>query len=416
VFSRARRQLTIVYALTGIALYTLLAVAIMLTVVSVLDREIDRDIQHVLAESSGLVAQDQVAAPTSTALDVPIAFGPIFLFAFNPQGEVVRNPRDLPAYRVVPAADVRLSALRGERIELTRSVEGGRYRLHLLPAYEHDEVIGVLVAGRSLARRDTEVRIFAVILLTSGAVWSILASASAYVIAGRALTPVRDAYARQEEFVAGAAHELRSPIGVIRAASDVALRAGPSPEVQGMLTEISEVAQDASDLVDNLLELARIRPVRVDVGETCEMSAVVARELARMDLLLQKHDVRVLDDLVRVRARVPEGDVARVVRVLLENVLQHTPSGTQALVRTRQINGMATLTVEDTGPGLPPEQIGTVFDMFTRGDESRRRGERRTGLGLAIVQSVASHYGGSVLARAPVLGTGLVIEVSFPAA
>ena len=416
MFARARRQLTQVYALTAILLYVGLAVAIMVTVVSVLDREIDSDIKHVLTEFSEAFSWEVPASADSAPLDVLTAFGPVFLFAFSPEGEVVRNPRDLPVHEMVPGPDVRLVALRSDGSQLTRTVDGERFRLHLEPALSGDVVVGVLVAGRSLARRDAEVRVFATTLVVSGLVWAGLATGSAWIIAGRALRPVREAYARQEEFVSGAAHELRSPIGVIRAASDVGLRGNPSDEIRGLLAEINAVAQDAASLVDSLLELARIRPRGIVEGDACDMAEVVARELSRMDLLLREHDVRVIDDLARARVQASESDIARVTRALLENILQHTPRRTQVIVRTRQLADTCTLSVEDDGPGVPPEQIGTIFDVFSRGDEARRRERSRTGLGLAIVQSIATHYGGHVLARPPVLGTGLVIEVSLPPA
>ncbi len=410
MFGRARRQLTLVYASTGIVLFTVLALGIMFTLITLLDREIDRDIEHVLDESADLVTRD-----ASTPLAIPIAFGPAFLFAFSPEGEVISNPRGLPVYQVVPATDIRRAASVGERVLLTRTVRGERYRLHLEPVVENGEPIGVLVAGRSLARRDAEVRILTATMLASGVVWALLASAGAYVIAGRALRPVRDAYALQEEFVAGAAHELRSPIGVIRAASEVGLRADAPTAVRELLTEINAVARDASELVETLLELARMRPQGEGEEAESDLAEVVGREISRMELMLSEHDMRVIDDLASVRVRVSEADVARIVRALMENVAHHTPPGTRVFVRTRGTGGFGELTIEDNGPGIPPDQLRTIFDPFTRGDGARRRDGGGSGLGLAIVQRIATHHGGGVRARLPVGGHGLVLVVSFPA-
>lgn len=411
MISDARRRLTVIYAAAGVVLFGILAAGIYIVLVGALDREIDRDIEHVLEEGIDLVSID----PEGEQLEVPIAFGPVFLFAFSPEGSVTRNPRDLPAYQVVPTAPVREVAATGEGARLTRTAGGERFRLHLEPVVVDGDAVAVLVAGRSLARRDAEVRVISTTLAGSAAVWVVLASGLAYVLAGRALAPMRQAYQRQEAFVAGAAHELRSPIGVIRAASEVGLRGEAPPETQALLREINEVATEASTLVDTLLDLARMRPQATDDGTVSDFGAVVAQELARMELLLREHDVHVVDDLASVQVAAPGPEIGRITRAILENVIAHTPRGTTVIVRTRDAGDTGELVIQDNGPGVDLEDLAEVFAPFTRGDDARRRG-RRVGMGLAIVQTVAEHYGGRVRARNPERGTGLVVEVQLPAA
>lgn len=409
MFRDAHRQLTLMYAAAGVLLFAVLAAGIYVVLVESVDSDIDADIRHVLAEGMDLVDVD----PEGDDLTVPTAFGPVFLFAFSPDGTVIRNPRDLPAYDVVPLLAVREVAVTLEGAELTRAVGAERFRVHLEPVMRGGDTVAVLVAGRSLARRDAEVSLIATTLAGSVAVWAVLASVIAYILAGRALRPMRQAYARQEAFVAGAAHELRSPIGVIRAASDVGLRSDPTPEVRALLDEINSVATDASTLVDTLLDLARMRPHDTDEAATSDLAEVVGRELTGMELLLREHDVHVVDDLVAVSVAVPAAEIGRITRAILENVVAHTPQGTTVIVRTRDAGTVGELSIEDNGPGVPPEDLESVFEPFARGDEARRRG-RRVGMGLAIVQSVAAHYGGSVRARTPDRGRGVVIEVRFP--
>lgn len=409
MFRDAHLRLTLMYAAASVLLFGLLAVGIYTVLVQSLDDDIDADIRHVLAEGIDLVTVD----PEGDDLALPTAFGPVFLFAFSPEGNVIRNPRDLPAYQMVPGVAVRTVATTREGAQLTREAGGERFRLHLEPVIQDGEAVAVLVAGRSLARRDADVRLFTRTLAGSVAVWAVLVSAIAYVLAARALQPVRQAYARQEAFVAGAAHELRSPIAVIRAASDVGLRSDPSSEVRALLGEINAVAADASTLVDTLLDLARMRPEAAEEGGASDLAEVVGRELTRMELLLREHNTRVVDDLASVLVAVPAAEIGRITRALLENVIAHTPRGTSMVVRTRQAGQVGELSVEDNGPGVAPEDLDAVFEPFARGDEARSR-DRRVGMGLAIVQTVAEHYGGSVRARMPERGRGLVIEVQFP--
>jgi signal transduction histidine kinase len=410
MFSRARRQLTLISAASGAALFVLMAIFIFFTVVAVMDREIDADIQEVVAESIPLLAlgvgEQEVAAP--------VAFGPVFAFAFSTKGALIGNPRDLPAGEMVPPGLVRAAA-QGEEIRSTRTVDGERFRLHFHPVLrEGGEVGGVIVAGRSLARRDQEVRVVGGTLAGGAVVWSVLVSALAYIVAGRALAPVREAYVRQEAFVAGAAHELRSPIAVIRAASEVGLRGSPPPATRDLLQEIETVATEASTLVDTLLDLARLAPADGQEAVTTDMAAVVGRELARMRPLLEEHRVRVVDDLERAPVHASATAIGRVTRAILENVIAHTPPGTSVVVRTRDAGIYGELSVEDNGPGLPPERLEAVFEPFSRGDTARRR-DRGAGMGLSIVRNVAWHHHGWARARQSTSGTGLVVEVGLPA-
>ena len=411
MFSSARRQLTLMYAAAGVVLFGLLAISIYLVLISFLDREIDSDIEDVLEQGLDLVRLD----PEGEDLAVPVAFGPAFLFVFSPDGEVIRNPRDLPASQVIPPSLVPAVMADGALTRLTRSAGGDRFRIHLQPVVQVGDSTVVLAAGRSLARRDAEVRLITITLAAAAVVWVILASGTAYILAGRALEPVRRAYTRQEAFVAGAAHELRSPIGVIRAASEVGLRGDPPPETRTLLAEINGVATDASALVDTLLDLARMRQQSASDGATSDLAEVVGRELTRMDLLLREHDVRVVDDLASAVVAAPATEIGRITRAILENVIAHTPRGTTVVVRTRQLSATGELTVEDDGPGVPPGDLDSVFEPFARGDNARLRG-RRVGMGLSIVQTVAEHYGGRVRARTPDRGIGLLVEVHLPAA
>src|SRR3546814_9453452 len=124
MFRDAHLRLTLMYATASVLLFGLLAVGIYTVLVHSLDDDIDADIRHVLAEGIDLVTVD----PEGDDLDLPTAFGPVFLFAFSPEGNVIRNPRDLPAYQMVPGVAVRAVATTREGARLTREAGGERFR------------------------------------------------------------------------------------------------------------------------------------------------------------------------------------------------------------------------------------------------------------------------------------------------
>jgi two-component system, OmpR family, sensor kinase len=104
-------------------------------------------------------------------------------------------------------------------------------------------------------------------------------------------------------------------------------------------------------------------------------------------------------------------ELHRLTLNLIENAARHTPAGTHIRASTAVENGAAVLTVEDDGPGIPPELQPRVFDRFVRGPQTAHRG---SGLGLAIVRAVAESHGGTVALERPAGGTGARFVISIP--
>ena len=194
---------------------------------------------------------------------------------------------------------------------------------------------------------------------------------------------------RQRRFVSDASHELRSPVAVIRAQVEVALRRGDEADwptvAQRVLVEDARLEQ----AVGELLELARTEeradatPVLVDLDE------VVLEETAR--------ERRVPIDTSRVLAGRVHGtsaQFARVVANLLDNACRHADVQVSvALVRQEH---EVVLIVDDDGPGISVADRERVFERFTRLDEGRSRDAGGVGLGLAMVRAIVERHGGSV--------------------
>jgi signal transduction histidine kinase len=189
--------------------------------------------------------------------------------------------------------------------------------------------------------------------------------------------------------VSDASHELRSPVAVIRAQVEVALRRGDEADwptvAQRVLVEDARLEQAVSEL----LELARTEeradatPVLVDLDE------VVLEETAR--------ERRVPIDTSRVLAGRVHGtsaQFARVVANLLDNACRHADVQVSvALVRQEH---EVVLIVDDDGPGISVADRERVFERFTRLDEGRSRDAGGVGLGLAMVRAIVERHGGSV--------------------
>ena len=167
-------------------------------------------------------------------------------------------------------------------------------------------------------------------------------------------------------------------------------------------------------LVNDLLLLAQAdaaqsiarTPVRLDrlIGETMTFAA---RQTPGYVI-----ETRVDEPIVVV------GDQERLtqlLRNLLENATQHTPPGTTITVQLRQLQGLAVLSVSDSGPGIAAEHLPRIWDRFYRVDKARSRAHGGTGLGLAIVKYIAEAHGGSVnVVSEP--GAGTTFSIMLPLA
>jgi two-component system OmpR family sensor kinase len=196
----------------------------------------------------------------------------------------------------------------------------------------------------------------------------------------------------RREFIANASHELRTPIfslgGFVELLRDEDL---DEPTRQEFLETMTEQVERLSKLATDLLDLSRLDagPMRLTV-EPVELAAV-AKDLGEEFAAVARRLDHPLETDV-AGGGVGLGDEERVLqigRALVDNALLHTPTGTTVRIVARG----AELSVEDAGPGIPPEQQERVFARFSRLEGSRASG---TGLGLAIARELAERMGGGV--------------------
>jgi signal transduction histidine kinase len=201
----------------------------------------------------------------------------------------------------------------------------------------------------------------------------------------RTLDRLERAVGQHRRFVADAAHELRSPLAVLRTRLEIAPRQSLTVEA---LTDVERIQRLTADL----LLLARL-----DAGEPPEHAEVELGQVAAEEAM----QARPRTD-VQVRLQIGAGLVVRgsgdqlrrLVANLVDNAVRHARSS--VFVRLRGHGGTAVLEVEDDGPGIPVEHREAVFDRFTRLDEARARDAGGSGLGLAIARDIAVRHGGTL--------------------
>ncbi len=208
------------------------------------------------------------------------------------------------------------------------------------------------------------------------------------------LDRLQDSVDRQRQFVADASHELRTPLAATRADLEVALLHPEAGSWPGTAQAVLEETLRMQRLIDDLLYTARAdHPGRRPQMQPVDLRDTVLHEL---DRTRPASPVRIetarLDD---AEVLGHSQDLARVVRNLLDNAEQH--ARTEVTVSVVTHDGTKVLTIEDDGPGVPPEHRERIFERFTRLDGSRSRHCGGTGLGLAIVKQIVEQHGGTVV-------------------
>ena len=431
-----RTRLTVLTA--GLLCVTLVLGAVALTTVLSRSRvsALDQILRTRVATVTSLVADDRLPSA------LPVAEPGEIVQVLDAAGQVVASSanasRTLP---VVPADE--LAALRGSasspgldgpsptRVAATdRSSYDDQARIAVRDATYRGELVTV-VATAPLAEVQGLLRALQVSLVVVVPLLTALLALVIWLVLGRALNPVEQlrqaaaqvartggpgslpvpagddelgalartlnemldrlevGTARQRTFVADAAHELRSPIASLRAAIDVA-RAHPTAYTSAELAaDLEGEVLRMQALVDDLLLLAR-------VGSTPQVRASV--DLARAALEAVGASPAAPRDIVRVEVEVvgsgsasgEPGAVGRAVRNLVDNAVRH--AGSRVLVTVAD----GSVTVEDDGNGVPPDDRERVFERFVRLDEAREREVGGSGLGLAIAREIAREHGGDV--------------------
>ncbi|MFD1932691.1 MULTISPECIES: ATP-binding protein [Nonomuraea] len=198
------------------------------------------------------------------------------------------------------------------------------------------------------------------------------------------LDRLETAVERHKQFVADAAHELRSPIATLRARLELAEPTDLSTEALADVDRLQRLAGD-------LLLLARLDAGEPLKAEEIDLGQVVAEESLRPGAAV------CLDISPDVVINGSRGHLSRLVTNLVDNAVRH--AATTVEVRVRETDGEAVLEVLDDGPGIPPEHREAVFDRFTRLDEARARDGGGVGLGLPIARDIATLHGGTLAVR-----------------
>ena len=205
---------------------------------------------------------------------------------------------------------------------------------------------------------------------------------------------------RERDFANAAAHELKTPLAVLRAHAEC-LKEDIEPEKRGeYLAVILDEADRMDGLVGELLTLSRLEAGAVDrTGEPVDLAAVVRASFDRLVLPAREKEVRIALTLAPCRTAGDGAQLGRLVDNLASNALRHCTPGGEIRVGLAREGNTLRLTVENDGDPIPPEDLPRIWEPFYRGDRARSRETGGAGLGLALVRAIAEGCGGRCTAE-----------------
>ena len=358
-------------------------------------------------------------------------------------------------------AEVFAAGLGGETRITSLRYDGDTVRVSTAPIQDRGATIGVLQVGLSREETDEVLGELLVALGVAAPLVLVVASGGGYLLARRALRPVasitdlaariggadlharlgltlpddelgrlaatfdamlariEEAFQRQRQFTGAAAHELRTPLSLMRGQVDLALaRPRSVAEYQAALRDLDEDLARMTGLVGTLLALARadtntlaLERVPVALADTV---AVVVEQYAASAAAA---GVSLRESASAVTIPGDEDLMVQVLVNLLDNALVHTPAGGTITVGCAPEPGTAwaRLWVEDTGAVIAPIHHERVFDRFYRVDAGRARAHGGVGLGLSFCQAIVAAHGGTISLTSEI-GQGTSVQARFPLA
>ena len=233
----------------------------------------------------------------------------------------------------------------------------------------------------------------------------------------QAMHPIEESFARLKQFTADASHELRSPLMAIKSNTAVALKypEGMRKTDAEKFQAITSATNQMTHLTEDLLFLARNDKIQIQKWDTVNLTVI-------LDNLVQLYKPTAEAKKINLISLLNEnlylaGDSAQLTRLfsnLIGNALHYTLLGGLVEVKTSRVSSHLIVNVQDTGVGIAPENLDSVFERFWRADESRSYNSGGSGLGLAIAQTIAQTHGGLITVTSQ-LGVGSCFTVRLPA-
>jgi two-component system, OmpR family, manganese sensing sensor histidine kinase len=345
---------------------------------------------------------------------------PIYVRWYNPEGQLLQFVGLPTNARIRIKGKTKFETIQLDTSEANGTSTKQKLRQVTIPVLDNSLLIGYLQIATSLTSLEESLNRTLIYLTLGVPVTLSFIGLTGWFLGGIAMKPIQESYVQLQRFTADASHELRSPLTAILSNTQVALMPSlqNTSEQRVCLEDIEQAAKSMSELINNLLFLARhegqLTPAvleRINIVELLRSQvnfyAPRAKKMSRnleSDLPSNPVFLRANSELLQ-----------RAIANLLDNALKYTSPGGIIRVKLFTLSSprRTIIQVEDNGIGIPPEDLPHIFERFYRIDTSRSRQTGGFGLGLSIVQQILEAHGAQITVKS-VLAQGTTFQIYLP--
>ncbi|GAA6620763.1 sensor histidine kinase [Scytonema sp. NUACC26] len=345
----------------------------------------------------------------------PVNSDIVYVRLYNSNKELLDCFGDPGSARAIASSGFQTIKINSNRPK--RTAEREWVREITLKIIQNNEVFGYIQVALPLTPLRHSLNKARLFLTLGVPVTLALVGVTGWFLGGLAMQPTLRAYEQLQRFTADASHELRAPVAAILSNAQVALMP-PQDESEQLyrLENIVEIAKSMSDLINNLLFLARQdRPLNISKLKTIDLVQLLQdltkgyqQQASAQNL---NFVVQIPEQPVHLKA---DADLLKQAVVnLLNNALKYTLEGGTVTLRLLTSPYRVIIQVEDSGIGIPEEDLSHIFERFYRVDTVRSRQTGGFGLGLAIAQQIVQAHQGNLTVKS-ILGEGSTFEIEIP--
>jgi len=291
----------------------------------------------------------------------------------------------------------------------------GKTPLEVLRRPELENAVKAILAGEPAQTLEINAGNNRVLQANVAPVTNAAGVVNSAVVVFHDFTEIRRGERMRRDFVANVSHEFKTPLTSIRGYTETLLAgAKDDPKIApDFLRIIERNAQHLSALVSDLLVLARLEAEVPATREQFDLAIVVREQISSRKNALVERSIELSVDCPAIQIQTDRARLATALSNLIDNAIHYNKPGGQIRISAETQNGTLNVAIEDTGNGIPSEELPRIFERFYRVDKSRTRESGGTGLGLAIAKHAIESQGGTITVTSR-LGAGSTFTIHLP--